>query len=754
MNNLKNLITSVVYQLYANALLKSLLLAVSVYLLVVTFTNSPVIAGIAGVLGLGIGIILTRLYQYKKPQAISIIHQQIGDTEYSLALLDKEEYNIAERLQLDRLAEKAATVRTPTILFSKVGFYGILFLAALAFHFAYPLIPSKSAAQKSIFAEETAAATPTRPAIPAFQSATLQIQPPAYTALPAIKSADLNATAITGSVLKWQLKFSNSERLSVRLVNSRGEELNFRKTGGGFEHTDGLLASGLYAIKAYWRNAGKKDSLVYQSDYYRLEAKPDLAPKIEPKSKELYSYHLLKDKKTISISAKISDDFKVSQAFIVATLARGSGENVKFREVRIPLSGANYKEAQLTKIIDLKAFNFTPGDELYYYWAAVDNKKPEANFTKSDTYFIVYKDTTKLEEADLATMAVNVMPEYFRSQRQIIIDTEKLIAKRKKISSKEFNSASNEIGFDQKVLRLRYGQYLGEEFENSIGGSEPLAENNANLLDGFVHKHDSEGEHGEAKTFAFKMAEKAESQQAAKSGGDAHGHSHGDAKADNSEQDPLAALMEQYVHSHDDGEANTFYEQSTKSLLKASLEQMWQSELHLRLYEPEKALPFERKALELLKAAQQKARTYVKKTSLDPPPIKEKETRLTGEMINVNYDFKQEKSYDAPRIAQLSGDVLGFLEQEELSNKQKLTVQQLSTLLANGTTATGLPSWSVLRGLQKLVGDKTLSTDEKRQLKTKLYTLAGSNSQGNRGSSTQSYTSERNLEKAFWRHLK
>ena len=94
-------------------------------------------------------------------------------------------------------------------------------------------------------------------------------------------------------------------------------------------------------------------------------------------------------------------------------------------------------------------------------------------------------------------MAMNIMPEYFRSQRQIIIDTEKLIAKRKKITDKEFKSASNEIGFDQKTLRLRYGQYLGEEFENSIGGGNPLPDNadkDGDILKGFRHAHD-EGEH-------------------------------------------------------------------------------------------------------------------------------------------------------------------------------------------------------------------------------------------------------------------
>ena len=159
--------------------------------------------------------------------------------------------------------------------------------------------------------------------------------------------------------MNWDVTFSHQDNLSVRLANNRGDELLFKKANGIFQYKDKLTGSGLYSIKAYW-----KDSLVYQSDFYKLEAQPDLAPKIEPDSKELYQYHYLKDNKTIQVSAKMSDDFKVKTAFIVATLARGSGENVKFREMKFPLSPGNFKEAKLSQSIDLKALNFTPGDEL------------------------------------------------------------------------------------------------------------------------------------------------------------------------------------------------------------------------------------------------------------------------------------------------------------------------------------------------------------------------------------------------------
>ncbi|GAB3883084.1 hypothetical protein [Spirosoma agri] len=745
MTDPKKVLASVSTQLYANGLLRSLVLAASAYIITITFTRSIPLASLAGLVGLGVGIYLAKLYQNKKPQAIRLIHQTVGDAEYSLPLLDKEPLNVAEQLQLERLYDRIREARIPTVIFSQLGLYGFVLLVAVGIHVGYPLLQRPAAVPPEQRRETAAVASVEKPVAPSFRSAQLRIQPPAYTRLPVRSSSDLNASAVNGSRLTWQLVFSDTRNLSVRLVSNRGVEVRFKPSGNGFTYEDRLISSGLYAIKAYWSGLKGNDSLVYQSDFYRLEAQPDLAPKIVPESKELYRYHYLKDPKTIGLSATISDDFTVSQAFIVATLARGSGENVKFREVKMPLERTNFKEARLTKQIDLKALNFTPGDELYYYWAAFDNRQPEPNYTKSDTYFLVYKDTTNVEEGQLATMAVNIMPEYFRSQRQIIIDTERLIAKRKtQGNSHTFKSTSNEIGFDQKALRLRYGQFLGEEFEKSIGGGgpPPLPTNSDGAvvsgmaaIQAYMHKHDEgEGEHTAAP------------QPEAHSADDGHNHG-GGGHADDG-KDPLAALMEQYVHNHDDAETNTFHEQSTRSLLKMALEQMWQSELHLRLYEPEKALPFEKKALEYLKLSQQKARSFVKKTGFDPPPIKELETRLTGELKNVNASATQHRTYDQTRLDLLVGEVLGFLSLEKLSPAQRQTVQQLGNALADGVVNSGLTNWSVLTGLQKLAGGKPLTDADKKQLKTKLYALAGTTRQTSR-----SYTSERKLERSFWHHL-
>ena len=185
-----------------------------------------------------------------------------------------------------------------------------------------------------------------------------------------------------------------------------------------------------------------------------------------------------------------------------------------------------------------------------------------------------------------------------------------------------------------------------------------------------------------------------------------------------------------------------------------ALEQMWQSELHLRMYEPEKALPYENKALAYLKQAQHKARAFVKKSSYDPPPIKEKEKRLSGELTGLSNRLNQEKTVDGIRTEQLVGEVLGYLEYEKLSQAQRVRFgiagSQLSSRLINsGPFNGGFQNWSVLGSLQKMISGKAITGKEKQQLKTELYKRSGA-----RLETSGSYVSEKKLENVFWKKLK
>jgi hypothetical protein len=74
------------------------------------------------------------------------------------------------------------------------------------------------------------------------------------------------------------------------------------------------------------------------------------------------------------------------------------------------------------------------------------------------------------------------------------------------------------------------------------------------------------------------------------------------------------------VHAHDESEEATFLEPAVKTKLKACLAQMWEAELRLRTHRPREALPYEYKALKLLrKCSKAPGRTSPKRASSRPP---------------------------------------------------------------------------------------------------------------------------------------
>jgi hypothetical protein len=198
---------------------------------------------------------------------------------------------------------------------------------------------------------------------------------------------------------------------------------------------------------------------------------------------------------------------------------------------------------------------------------------------QSPTYTLRLPAPPEEAEEESAAMPMLVKPQSLRSQRQIIIDTEQLIADMRgtRIGKDEVVERSQKIASDQGTLRRRYGQFLGEE--SSL----------------FSDGEDDHGDHG------------------AEEGG--------------SNQD----ILHQYGHAHDEAENATLYDEETKKVLRRALVAMWDAEKALRAITPKAALAPEHKALEAIKELQQAERIYLHKTAFVPPPIKE-EKRMTGDM--------------------------------------------------------------------------------------------------------------------------
>lgn len=465
---------------------------------------------------------------------------------------------------------------------------------------------------------------------PQIEKQKLTIRYPKYTGLTSKTSSNMNIKTLEGSKLFWNIQFDT--KVDSVFMESNSEKYPMKWNGKGYTKTLQLNEAGFYnfTFKA-------TDGSSYSSELYALEVVKDEAPKVEIRDLKQFNTFNYFDEKVLKFKTSISDDYGVEDAYIVATVSKGEGESVKFREERLSFEEdfkSRKNQLNLTKTIRLDALRMEVGDELYFYIEAIDIRKPKANRTRSETFFAVVRDTVSNQFAVEGTMGADLMPDYFRSQRQLIIDTEKLIANTNRISKEDFNFTSNELGYDQKALRLKYGEFMGDEADSGLQVTQEVEqveesdeEEEENPLAEYTHDHDGDNEHNLVD------------------------HEHEEESAEETE-DPL----HDYLHNHDDPEESTLFTQSLKSKLRQAMAEMWDSELYLRLYTPERSLPYQYRALKLIQEIKNSARIYVHRIGFDPPPIKE-DKRLSGDIDEVQTYQKKDEISKSDKFASMRKSV-------------------------------------------------------------------------------------------------
>lgn len=611
------------------------------------------------------------LFGFSKSIMASYLSLRYRELEEStdLILIDDQKLSLIQLIQKKRTVEQLGLLGNTVKLPNKLGLAIIAILGGLLIfiitrQFDLSVIHSNdqvsSTAQKPV--QET---TPIMPLV--IRRSSVAIQSPDYTGIKSTIREDLNITVPEGSIARWSVEFSK-EPHSAQIIFSGKDTLSMAQAKGIFGFSKRLVERGFYQIR--WEN----DVHEFKStDFFKIEIIKDQAPKIVIEDLEQFTELSYSDQLTLSFNSTFSDDYGLKDAHIIATVSKGSGESVKFREEKLRFdspAAITGKQVGARKTIHFKKLGMEPGDELYFYIEAFDNKVPDRNKSRTETWFIALKDTTTEVVTEDSGMGVDLMPEYFRSQRQIIIDTEKLIDEqaKKKVAKADFNFRSNELGYDQKVLRLRYGQFLGEEFESSIVHNEAEEEGGAEteeeVKEKYGHVHDKENEHNLVKEKSIVKEEE---------------HDHEKSGDPDTKEDPLAA----FAHQHDKGDEATFFIQSIKVKLKAALTLMWDAELQLRLYEPAKSLPYQYKILKLLKEISNDSRVYVHRNGFDAPPLKE-EKRLTADMADVRsssnqYNISPQKMY--PAINKSVDIISEALEKDSIT----LSEDQRKTLRASGS---------------------------------------------------------------------
>lgn len=465
----------------------------------------------------------------------------------------------------------------------------------------------------------------------------ITVTPPAYTGLAAFTAGGGDVTVPEASEVRFCLQGSGGVLSGVTVHWLDESERAF--TGENPRCTRWtLLASTGYRLR--------RDGAWLPTLQGRLLLQPDTAPEIRIRQPERDVLEIDSQQYWLPLDLGIDDDYGVQRASLHWTLARGGGENVRFTDREQRLTAASdrlhWRHQQRIRLRDL---GMEPGDELYFYLSAEDNRQPTGQQRRSRTYILRHPLPNETGEAG-ARLPADLGKAQFRSQRQIILDTEALISQRTQLSAETFRDRSERLAQDQLVLRLRYGEFLGEE--SSFAAAQPTAS------DG--HDEHASGVHDETHPRDTRHDQAAAGGQA--------GHAHAPVPtavgvAARAQLDVLAT----YGHVHDETENATLFDDATKAILRQALQAMWSAEAGLRLAQPQQALPFEYQALNAIKALQQAERIYLHKTAFSPPPL-EASMRFSGEADALRPVHRQHAPLTTPEQLGLQR-VLDALQQPE-----------------------------------------------------------------------------------------
>ena len=667
-------IKSIKIRWISSGLLSAAFLAISFSLLVLSVWNSisPVsywfILPISLLISLGL-IQIFKLSKISEADVSRLLDQTYPQLEesFSLVLKNSEKLNMLEKLQIEKIKNEMQRIQAPALIYKRLKISAIFLVISILVSIFISTLDFSTLNNNSLGIEKEAKPSMPDKILPEISSIRLKIIPPAYTTKNTRVQQQFSATVEDGALLEWVIEtsrpaskikfiFNDKENIKLRSVNKSGTQWAVSKR---------INQPGFYQMEL----DGKL------SELYKLETIKDEPASIRIITPKQYSTIDFGEPQKTNLQVQINDDYGINDTYISATISSGRGESVKFKEqvIRFNESMNGKQEYKLQKTIDLPKLGMVPGDELYFYINVTDSRKQQS---RSDIYIVSIQDTAKLMSMDGMLGGINLVPEYFRSQRQIIIDTEKILKDKNSISEEEFKNRSNNLGIDQKLLRLRYGKFLGEETDEEIGEE---------------HQETTVAE----ESAAFGNAEK---------------------------------IMDAYAHKHDIAEDATFFEPELKAQLKATLTEMWKSELRLRTYKPVEALPFEYKALRLLKDLQQKSRAYVSKTALKTPAIKS-EKRLSAELDKIIQPSAERtilKSEEQNALKKSTSIIAKLKDGKKLNQSEYSILQNANRNLAAKASAqpgTYLKALGIMRKILSKSGNGKVSFGELSTMEVALQSM-------------------------------
>lgn len=519
------------------------------------FDASPRWGSLGGMLVITIGAWIT----HRRPVTARTVARHIDRTvrrvEESAELLLTDPDTVVGRIQRQRVIDALAMSSIPPMHSATMRMaLGVATLAGVALAIAL-LLPTGGAAE----AREATAVAPT---VTALTIAGVEVRwtPPAYTGRPSRTATATTISAEEGSIVTWSARVRGAETVGV--ISSAGDTLVATPDG------DTWAASISLTRPLVWRVEATRGSQRVRTDdrlIMMIADQPPLLSILAPPTRVVIDWT---EPHAVVVRALVRDDHGLGGTRLIA-LVGGRGEGATFRERTLAVeieSRRGPAAIVVSRLVNLDSLGVAPGDEVLLAFEAFDRRQARPQSARSETILITMLDTTTIGTSTLPGIALQVEPAFFRSQRQIILDTEALLRDIRMGQGGDVMRRSMDIGFEQHLLRIRYGELVGEE--NEGGPGEPTDDDHVVTADDFRHDHD--------------MAENA-----------------------------------------------TLLSTGVKTLLKRALSSMWEAEKQLRTGRAAAALPSEYAALESLEEIRRASRAYVKRIGFEPPAIDVRGTRLT-----------------------------------------------------------------------------------------------------------------------------
>jgi len=543
-----------------------------------------------------------------------------------LLLAPAEDLALLGRLQRERIVRRLAEVESE-LAPPPLGRSFIWMLLSLGVALLVPLAAVRSV---EAFGDRSTGAPlapgPSEPARlePAVAAVEVRIAPPAYTGRSERTISGLDLTAEAGAEVEWRVEVVG-DVVTAALVFDESETLPLtRSKEGAFRVARRAAENHLYRLELT-----TSDGAVVRGGYARFTVTPDELPEYTIVTPQRFVELAPGRGQQVEIVVEAGDDYGLGPAALIATVASGFGELVEFRERRLTFDRRENSpdgSRRYSSRLDLDELGVAPGSEFFFFAQGEDRRSPEPQVGRSATH-IVRLPGDRTQSVGLASrLPILRVPEFFRSQRQIILDTERLLSEEVAVTAAEFRRRSEGLGFDQRALRQRYGGLLGEEFDAGRGGGGDL-DDEAREEDEALRRLDEMEPGGGGGREAVREA--------------------------------LETLTQGLAHQHDSADTATYFDSEIKAQLKAALEEMWGAEGKLRSLDPKRALPFEYRALTLLKQVQQRSRLYVQKIGFEAPVLYPEEKRLTG-------DLKDIRTRRREGSARADGDLSGVKQVLEL----------------------------------------------------------------------------------------